>query len=425
MSTRIVCDRLVIPTFPFELDPRRIANELTNQGWIGQAKFATSVTIRYSPNVPTSTSGETIIAATQVGTTDFVALSAATCKAVTPVWKGTTLVVPKDYLNFERWSRTGSPHLWLGASGVRGTVVISCTIKATTAGMLTPTPSRDAQLAHLNTYCFVGPVLAGFSLVSCMPYRPQPVWQGTGQVININLRDGKGTTTSSRYIRTPDNKSYVAVRYGFGNSFNYVYTTGNKPYAWKSNTHVIWAYKEQSADWYNVPVNYYASWRPIKGSTSWWAEINPTSDNYLLGGVTTTWYHPTTQLILYYEYPDVDIFSSDFAPSIQVEPRSVLPCPPGDAQPSKVQLLPMNNSRLQSMWSAFWNPDLSLESAGRDLRYRFEKAKYALTKWPVNCSNNKLAISSDTVGEEESLSESKDTVGAQGEPAWLCQDSSA
>lgn len=384
MSAKLVCDRLILPELPFKLDPLLIANLLIPANLCGEATFASSVTVRYTPNVSSETPGQTVLAVFTRGITSVREAHAAACKVISPIWKGTSLVIPKDLLRFEDWSRSAQPSLWLSCVNVQGTVDISCTIKCAVQFKLTPTPNFEERLITLNTKCYLGPVLAGFSLVGCMPLWQGGSWSGNGRVININLQDGTGITTGHRYIRTPEARNYVAVRYGFGSAFTYTYTSANKNYSWKSYSSVVSEYTTASAISGTADVSYYGSWRPIKGSTSWWAEINPSSTNVGSGSSAVPYYYSCAQLILYYEYPGIDIFSTDFAPHIRVHPGDILPCPAGIMSPNKEQKLPLNQSRLQMTWDPRWKPILTHPSL---LVAMFEKAKEAFTDWPIDCGN--------------------------------------
>lgn len=391
MSARIVCERLILQDAQFPLNPLLIIRALTRSRWCSEAAFLTSVTVRYTPNVSSATPGEVILAASKAPTSTPAAAYASACKTIGPVWKSLHLVIPKELLNLQRWTREDDAHIWLSCVGAVGTVDLSCTLRCATQLHLPNTvlPSLTERVSKLDTSCYLGPILAGFSYIGLMVSDAQSIasfyWPGNGQVINVNLKDGKGVTTGNRYIRTPENRNYVAVRYGFGSSFNYVYSSANTNYSWNSWKDTLASYTTKDKLSYAVQVSYYGSWRPIKGSTSWWAEINPkytgVYENVNNSMVLHNYYHPCTQLILYYEYPDTNIFSPDFKPSIQVTPGSDLPCFPGAATPNKTQMLPLNVSLLQAAWSPHWNPNLQMENQ----LSLFEDARDKFTAWPVNC----------------------------------------
>lgn len=407
MSARIVCDRLVIQDQHFPLHPLTIIDALTTAAWCSEATFVTSITVRYTPNVSSDTPGQVVIAAARAVSTTHAAAFASSCKAIAPVWKSLHLVIPKEILNFQRWTREQSPHLWLSCLGVAGTVDISCTIRCATHLQLPQTvlPSLTDRVSRLETNCYLGPILAGFSYIGLMVNPGQSVapfhWPGNGQVININLKNGDGVTTGHRYIRTPENRNYVAVRYGFGSSFNYAYSSANNSYSWSSWRDTLATYTTKDSLSYAVPVSYYGSWRPVKGSTSWWAEINPKYTRVAEGSPMTThdYYHPCTQLILYYEYPGVDIFAPDFKPSIKVTPGTDLPCFSGAAVPNRTQNLPLNVSLLQAVWSPHWNPDLQQPNQ----LSLFDSAREKLLAWPVNCGAQPKRRPSDESECEEDL----------------------
>lgn len=387
MTDRIVVERLILPSLPFELNPLRIAKELLAQQSATQARFLTSITARYTPNVSASTPGQTILCASQEPAGNYNKAASAACKVIRPVWKGFALVIPKDLLSFESWSRAGTPHLWLSAIGAEGTVDISCTIRAVSQPLISLPLTPDEKLVRISTQAYVGPILAGFSLVGGLPYSPQPSWTGIGQVINVDLMDATGTTTSTRYVRTPENRNYVAVLYGFGSTMDYVLNSSNKPYRWKSWNDVLWDYDFQSNDsWYNTGVAYVGTWRPIVGNTSWWLEANARKTEVVLGGTRVTWYYPLAHLILYYYFPGVDIFADDFTPTLTAHPGDAIPCPPGNAEANKLQMLPLATHRLVSLWNASWNPVLDSIVAGTQQRYVLAKYKQGITEWPDNCN---------------------------------------
>jgi len=378
MSARLVCDRLVVSELPVVLDPYVLANALTRLRWCSEAKFTSSICVRYTPNVPSNTPGQAILACSVKKLTDFSEANAAACKVIFPVWKSASLVIPKDMLKFETWSRGDAPTLWLSGIDIKGIVDITCTVQCAVHYQFSPIPPPPTTadiVSTINTKCYVGPVLAGFSLVCCMPRYEGTSWNGVGQSINMDLKRGTGLTTGNKWIRTPERLDYVAVRYGFGSDFSYSYNASNGNYAWKSYTHVIWKYQEQDAVTGAAGVSYYGSWRPIKGSTSWWAELNPTTNTTYQNS------YPCAQLILYYEFPGVDIFDANFVPSFRVHPGTCIPDPPGEAISNANQRLPLNTSRLQSLWNPAWLPVLDDAAA-----VRFTDAREALTSWPTTCN---------------------------------------
>lgn len=389
MSARLVCDRLILTELPFKLDPLLIANTLIRSGCCGEATFASSVTVRYTPNVSSETPGQTVLAVFTRSVSSVREAHAAACKAISPIWKGTSLVIPKDLLRFEDWSR-GSPSLWLSCVNIQGTVDISCTIKCVVQFKLPPTLSLEDRISTLTTKCFLGPVLAGFSFIGCMPSKISGTWGGNGNVININMKTGIGTTTGNRWICTPEKRDYVAVRYGFGNSFGYAYTSANQKYSWQSFSSVLSKYTSAVPAPGSADVYFTGSWRPIKGDTSWWAEINPTREP------NSGPYFPCAQLILYYEYPGINVFSNDFDPSIRVRPGNMLPCPPGNMIPNLEQKLPLNHSRLQIAWNAAWKPLLADSPFVVEM---FEQAKEDFTAWPFGCASVPIRGTSRDINE--------------------------
>lgn len=416
MSARIVCDRLIIPELPFKLDPYLILNALAPGKHCGLATFVSSVTVRYTPNVSSETPGQTVLAASTRGINSVREAHAAACKVISPIWKGASLVIPRDLLRFEDWSRNAQSSLWLSCVNVQGTVDISCTIKCAVQFKLPTTPTITDRLTSLNTQCYLGPVLAGFSLVGSMPQIESGTWSGAGNVINIDLKDGTGKTTGNRYIRTPEKRNYVAVRYGIG-SVEYVYTTANKNYSWNDYPDVVSKYISADPASGSANVFYTGSWRPIKGSTSWWAEVN--TRKHTTGGVTRS--YPCAQLILYYEYPGVDIFSPKFTPAIRVHPGDLLPCPSGNMSPNQEQKLPLNQSRLQVAWNTAWNPVLTNSPLLAEL---FENAKKEFTAWPVNCGNVSSRGTSSGINECDEGQDKSDDAEYHGEPGSITNDHS-
>lgn len=194
-----------------------------------------------------------------------------------------------------------------------------------------------------------------------------------------------------------------------------------KNYSWKSYSSIVSDYTQGNSIAGIANVSYYGSWRPIKGSKSWWAEINPEKVNVVAGGVSTPHYYPCAQLILYYEYPGVDIFSSDFAPYLRIRPGDMLPCPSGTMLPNKEQKLPLNQSRLQMAWNPWWRPILTNSPLVVEL---FEKAKEDFTAWPVDHGKTLQYGSSSGKYECDSGQDKSDDAERHGEPGSLLLDHS-
>lgn len=392
MTERLFVDACVV-TLPLKLSAVSIANHLSPRSPQAQGRFLTAVQVRYQPNVSTETAGLVALGLTTTEDADLHTISANYPNYIGPVWKPASLQLPKERINLQDWAPLGAPSLYLVGHNVNGHVTITCTIQLTLAVTwpLPPAPVDPLKsLPELDTQAYVGPVLEGFSLVCCAPTTLQPEWGGVGQVINIDMTRARGHTTTSTYgLATPNNRPYIAVRYGFGSSFEYRYNTANSAYSWKSNTQVVYSYTNKDASTSALAIKYYASWRPIQGSTEWWCDVRPSKQQFVLGGNTFNWYVPMTQLVLYYYFPEVDVFDTAFTPGVRCVPASVLPCPPGDAIANKPQLVPLNMGRNQQLWSWWWQPDFGADTAGKELQYRFTEAKYALTKWPVNCDTTR------------------------------------
>lgn len=392
MTERLFIDACVV-TLPLRLSPVDIASKLSPRSPQAQGRFLTTVNVRYQPNVSTATAGVVALGLTTDPSATLRTIAANEPHHIGPVWKPATLLLPKDRINLQDWSTQGAPALYLVGVNMRGSISITCTLQLTLVASWPPPlppppppPDPIEQLVSIDTQAFVGPVLEGFSLVCCAPNVLQPQWKGVGQVINIDLTRANGSSSTSSYgLRTPETKPYVAVRYGFGANFKYNYNSNNTTYSWQSNSQVIYGYTDQNGQQSAVPVSYYASWRPIRGSTGWWCDVRPSLTQVVLGGQTFDWYYPMCQLILYYYFPSVNIFASDFTPGVYCLPNDTLPCPPGAAEANKPQLVPLNMGKMQQFWSRFWHPNFALANLGNELQYRFTQAKYAFTQWPVNC----------------------------------------
>nr|WQF62316.1 MAG: hypothetical protein [Pigeon-associated tombus-like virus] len=353
MTERLFLDRVVVPSFPYPLNPQSLLNLVAPRTRPPQARFVTAITISYHPNVSTATPGECCIAAALDALPDLRACQAATWKATGPVWRKLSLVIPRQSANLQKWSTQDTACLQLSAHGLSGTVTITCTVVAVTNGSLPRPPNALCDLSSLDAkVALFGPKLDGFSFVSCIPPAPQPVWTGSGNCMNVSFLNGTGNVKSNLYICSPSNKPYVVVRYGFGSNFQYRYNSKNSNRSWRSNSYVIREFNNNTTS-NSVGANYYASWTTIYGSTSWWAEIVPNSTYYQVNG-GMTWYHPCTHLLLYYDYGNTDIEAQGFAPDVGVFPGDILPDPLPGANPNAAYSLVLNEQQPQLTFDPDW-----------------------------------------------------------------------
>lgn len=89
MTERLFLDRVVIPSFPYSLNPQSLLDLISPRARPPQARFATAVRISYHPNVSTATPGQCCIAAAIKALPDLRACQAAAWKAFSPVWRKT------------------------------------------------------------------------------------------------------------------------------------------------------------------------------------------------------------------------------------------------------------------------------------------------------------------------------------------------
>lgn len=352
MTERLFLDRVVVPSFPYPLNPQSLLALISPRTRPPQARFVTAVNISYHPNVSTATPGECCIAAALDTLPDLRACQAATWKALGPVWRKASMMIPRHAVNLQTWSTQDSPCLMLSAYGLNGTVTITCTVVAVTNGSLPKPPDLLCNLASLeNKTALFGPKLDGFSFVSCIPPTWRPTWLGNGNCMNISFLSGTGNVKSNLYICSPSNKPYVVVRYGFGSNFDYIYNSQNKNRSWHSNSTVI-REMENTPSQNSVGASFWASWTTIQGSTSWWAEIQP---NRILDQDAAQHYYPAcTHLLLYYDYGDTDINASGFHPEVGVFPGDIVPDPSTDAIPNSAYSLVLNEQQPQLTFDPQW-----------------------------------------------------------------------
>lgn len=388
MTARVVVDRMILRDFPYALNPAKIVNDLTGQQWSREATFLTSLVVRYTPGVSSETPGTTYLAICSRPSTELPVLAAAEPKIVTPVWKGAAMVVGKEQLNPQRFVVEDSKWLYLNQHNSRGTVDISCTILTTTF-VYQHTINPASALSTLNTRCFVGPTLAGFSLVMCMPKYPQPQWKGRGYTMNFDLRSGRGITSNNLYIKTPANRDYVVIKIGSAGVYDEYYPDGQSRPPFRNYKEFLWEYDNSGAtDSDGMQPEHFGVWAPIHGSDSWWADVRPRFQDFNLGGFVYKWYYPFTLLYLYYEYPGVDVFDARFEPSILCELGEEIPYPSAGAQPNRQNRVPLGNSLTQCLWSAIWGPMFDDPTEGIEQLDELTAAKNQLITWPVYKNNN-------------------------------------
>lgn len=379
MTERIhYSDAIVTP--PTHLNPVLLANALSDRSTAALARFKTNVLIRYLPNVSTETAGTVAFAVAKVPHTALSTIAALQPSHTGPVWKPATLNIPKSLLNLQSWATADSECLYLVAANAQGSFAITTTLAlaSTTSKAHALTADPMIQLGRLSTVAFVGPRLEGFSLVCAAPDSPL-TWTGEGISMNVDLTRATGNSTfaKSKGLRTPDNKPYIAVRFGMGSAYQYNYTTQNRDYDWRSSLQ-LYSYDSRNAPTGGITQTFVASWRPIHGSTNWWCDVRPHDYVQVINGVNYVMYRPLCLLVLYYYYPGIDIFRYDFSPKLLAHPEELLPVPPGQATPMKEQSIPLLMGTLQLLWSPYWLPIQERQQVEQ-----LTNAKTALLDWPV------------------------------------------
>lgn len=120
----------------------------------------------YHPNVSTATPGECCVAASLDALSDVRACQAAAWKALGPVWRKSSLTIPRQAVNLQNWSTQDSPCLILSAHGLCGVVTITCTVVAVTNGNLPALPNPLCGLSSLESKA----ALFGLSLMASHLY---------------------------------------------------------------------------------------------------------------------------------------------------------------------------------------------------------------------------------------------------------------
>lgn len=386
MSQRVFLDRALVVNFPLQLNATQLLALSGNKTGSQRAQFRTDLIVHYVPEVGANTPGQVMLGfATRPLTRDKDILACSPLR-ISPAWRPCALRIPKSLLQRARWTDEDEACPHLCAVGMRGQVTITCTLICLNTSTLIPPP--PPALSDLSTRCYVGPQLVGFSLCACMPQNIQPQWNGRGLCLNVSFLNGLETVKSSRYIASPKTGKLIAVRYGFGSNFNYTYNTANKGRTWKSafgaTIHDVTNNPGDSSST-AVQYNYGGSWTIIDGDTSWWAEINPTSYTGVLGGMTITWYYPCCQLILYYDYGDVDVVSSEFWPGITIDPETCQPAPPqGWTDPAVDVELPLNSLRTTLLIPPQWTiADKQIHGTKPTVLKNLETGKETLIDWPT------------------------------------------
>lgn len=350
----IVIDKYPV-ALPCHLNPVRLLELFKGVGYVRQARFKTNLLITYHPNVPATTAGVTAFAVTRDQKTDADEIARSGDHVITAVWKKASLNVSKNKLNVQQWSQFDTQSYWLSSANVHGSITISGTIQAHTYR----TPKELAMpegLIEIDTRAIVGPRLAGFSLSFYASDYPQQNSTG-GFCMNIDLQNSTGITTTARYIRTPEARPYIVVRYGW-HRFSFTYNSQNKQISWKSNGSVIQSYDNSSSSNSGYKPDFWGSWAAIHGSTSWWCETIP--DQYTpVGGTYTPLRRSYAVLFLYYDYGQFDIFATSFGLTPDVTPGVMQPYPGPTIKPGVTKKLTLNGFNPFLMASADWKPTLT------------------------------------------------------------------
>lgn len=386
MSQRVFLDRALVVTLPLNLNPTNILSLSGNNIGSQRAKTRTDIIVHYVPEVGADTPGQVMLGFSTYPRTEPKDIMACSPLRVAAAWRPCALRIPKTLINQASWVDAAHEGPYLCAAGLKGRVTITCTLECLNTSSLVPPPAPT--LSDIDTRCYIGPRLVGFSLVACMPESIQPAWNGRGLCLNVSLLNGLERVRSARYIATPKTGNLVAVRYGFGNTFTYTYNSGNKGLRWRD------AFGATIHDVTNSPgdtsgtavqYNYGGSWAVIKGNTDWWAEINPKHTTAVLGGMTFTWYYPCCQLIMYYDYGSVNIMDDSFWPGLTVDPEQEQPAPPpGWADPAKDVELPLNAMRTTVIMPPQWDiADEQKHASRAQVLDHFKLLKEGFLDWPV------------------------------------------
>lgn len=371
MSETIHIDQHMV-TLPLHLNPAELLQQVKSGVKVGQAKFTSSLLIRYHPDVSATTPGQVRFSLCGAQTNDSLIIAAGQPSTATPLWKTKTLLLSRRYLSTKEWYCPSDQCQWVCSDAVQSRFSITCTIKAVTVTNEKVEETQPPPPSLVKTHAVVGPRLAGFSLSYYGKDYPLTNPYG-GQVINIDLARSKGRTTTARHVVTPEDKDYIVVRYGW-NTFSYVYNSANQYISWSNNSHVIRTYDHPSHSNAGDPPSFWASWARLRGSTSWWCETQPIK-YYPSGGTFTPLYRPYAILFLYYDYGDVDVFDPDFKLSPEVLPSACQPTLGPDLPEGNCILLTLNGMAPYLMASDEWNPDYNEQ---------FMCLNKQLTDWPCD-----------------------------------------
>lgn len=365
----LVLDKILVQA-PCCLNPVLLLETFKYRGYCRQARYKTNLLITYTPAVSTETAGLTAVGVTEQPCTDIDMIARAGLHFVSAVWRKASINVSKGLLSSKDWVSYDDKAPWLSAANVRGKILLSCTIQACIVSSKVPL-ERPERLIDLNTTAIVGPRLAGFSLCYYGETYPMIAQYG-GQVINIDLLKSRGWSTSARYVRTPENQPYIVVRYGWY-TFAFVYNSNSKIQGWYGNGDIMQTYDDSPNSNRGDKPHFFGSWAKIRGNTSWWCETRP--DYFRVEGVADLHqYRPYAVLFLYYDYGDVDIFSSDFRISPEITPSMDIPDPGPSYRPGQNYRLTLNGFSPFLLGSAEWNPKLTVVE---------EKNKEQLIAWPT------------------------------------------
>lgn len=383
MTERLHYDRVVVEP-PLRLNPVTLATLLSRRHAALSGKFLTNVTVRYNPSVSTETAGTVAFGLSRLPDTTLQQISALSPNYVGSVWKPATLNIEKSLLNTQDWLTSRSASLYLVAHNSQGTFTITCTIRllVTQSDKAYYTYDEYEQLPLLTTSCYVGPRLEGFSLACGAPDNLK-TYNGNGVVINVDMTRATARTTRSSYgLLTPSSKTYLGVVFSLTGHYRWTFDSANRSMRWINSNHTLWSFNAQSPPTGAMDADDRGSSRVVIGSTAPWCWIESLYEYVNLSGTNFKFWYPYAVLVLYYYYPGVNIQNPDFRPSLRVHTRSLLPSPPGNAQPDKEQEVPLFMALMQALWSAYWHPDLDPLQ-----KLQFTAAKRALEDWPTTEQN--------------------------------------
>lgn len=126
---RIHFDRVPVAA-PLYLNPVQLLVAYRAGDQPQAAKFATALTINYSPKVGSDTPGEVIIGATLAPQSKYNDLAAAEPKLILPIWKPGQLHIPLGRLNPVDWSTWETTSLYLSSNAPEDTLYATFTLVA-------------------------------------------------------------------------------------------------------------------------------------------------------------------------------------------------------------------------------------------------------------------------------------------------------